>query len=155
MLLSEANDEGTPDDQHLQGSAPRSLRARDERSVRDRHPRIPRSRRSRGRHHGRPDRGGVGGGDRQRRRRFRVDRRARHPARTRRMAGLLMTMYGGVHYGTTGRPNANPILALMRDDDMSDPWSTAMAWGFGVCDYLHHVALADVPAEMGYTPAAT
>jgi hypothetical protein len=43
----------------------------------------------------------------------------------------------------------------MRDDDMSDPWGTAMAWGFGVCDYLHHVALADVPAEMGYTPAAT
>jgi hypothetical protein len=65
-----------------------------------------------------------------------------------------MTMYGGVHRGTTGRPNANPVLALMRDDDLGDPWGTAMAWAFACCDYLHHVALAPVPAELDYRPAA-
>ena len=39
---------------------------------------------------------------------------------------------------------------------MSDPWGTAMAWAFGVCDYLHHVALCDdIPEGLGYRPAAT
>jgi hypothetical protein len=68
-----------------------------------------------------------------------------------------MTMYGGVHTGTTKRPNANPVLDAMRDDDLGgDPWGTAMSWGFAVCEYLHHVALADdaIPASLGYQPAA-
>ena len=68
----------------------------------------------------------------------------------------MSTQYGGAHRGTPARPNANPILAAMRDDDLAhDPWGTAMAWAFGVCDYLHHVALAEVPAGLGYQPAAT
>ncbi len=67
-----------------------------------------------------------------------------------------MGLYGGVHVGTRGRPNANPVLALMRDDDMDDPWGTAMAWAFAVCDYLYHVALCDdIPDSLGYQPAAT
>lgn len=71
---------------------------------------------------------------------------------------LKATLYGGVHYGTPGRPNANPVLAYMRDDDLAgDPWGTAMAWAFAVCDYLHHVALDDdaIPESLGYRPAAT
>ena len=68
-----------------------------------------------------------------------------------------MTIYGGAYRGTPDRPNANPILAAMRDDDVKhDPWGTAMGWAFGVCEYLHHVALADeaIPASLGYQPAA-
>ncbi len=73
---------------------------------------------------------------------------ARHPA--------TFSLYGGVHVGTPARPNANPVLALMRDDDMDDPWGTAMAWAFAVCDYLYHVALCDdIPDSLGYQPAAT
>jgi hypothetical protein len=70
---------------------------------------------------------------------------------------MRATIYGGVHHGTAARPNANPVLALMRDDDIKhDPWGTAMAWAFAVCDYLHHVALSDdVPASLDYRPAAT
>lgn len=67
-----------------------------------------------------------------------------------------MTIYGGVHYGTPGRPNANPILSMMREDDLKgDPWGTAMAWAFAVCEYLHHVALSDVaiPASLDYFPS--
>lgn len=70
---------------------------------------------------------------------------------------LKATLYGGVHFGDPGRPNANPVLAAMRDDDLAgDPWGTAMAWAFGVCDYLHHVALDDdaIPQSLGYRPAA-
>jgi hypothetical protein len=66
-----------------------------------------------------------------------------------------VTLYGGVHRGTAARPNANPVLAWMRDDDIAhDPWGTAMAWEFAVCDYLHHVALTDPPEECGYQSAA-
>jgi len=68
-----------------------------------------------------------------------------------------MTIYGGVHRGTRNRPNANPILDAMRDDDVAyDPWGTAMAWAFATCDYLHHVALSDdIPESLGYSPALT
>lgn len=65
-----------------------------------------------------------------------------------------MTLYGGVYRGTRDRPNANPVLAWMRDDDIGhDPWGTAMAWSFAVCEYLHHVALADeaIPESLGYS----
>jgi hypothetical protein len=64
------------------------------------------------------------------------------------------TLYGGVHVGSLHRPNANPVLQWMRDDDMSDPWGTAMSWAFAVCEYLHHVALADdaIPESLGYVP---
>ena len=31
--------------------------------------------------------------------------------------------------GTKLRPNANPILDMMRDSDFSDPWGTAMSLG--------------------------
>jgi len=78
----------------------------------------------------------------------------RHPAGGR----LTATMYGGAYWGTPGEPNANPVLAAMREDDLKhDPWGTAMAWAFAVCDYLHHVALAsdDIPEGLGYRPAAT
>ncbi len=67
-----------------------------------------------------------------------------------------MSLYGGAYAGTRSRPNANPVLSWMRDDDFSDPWGTAMAWAFAVCDYLHHVALCDdIPESLGYSPAAT
>lgn len=67
-----------------------------------------------------------------------------------------MTIYGGIHRGTLSRPNANPVLNHMRDDDLSDPWGTAMSWAFAVCDYLHHIALCDdIPESLGYSPAAT
>jgi len=66
-----------------------------------------------------------------------------------------MTIYGGVHRGTATMPNANPILAEMRLDDLAgDPWGTAMSWAFACAEYLHHVALAPVPAELDYRPAA-
>jgi hypothetical protein len=66
-----------------------------------------------------------------------------------------MTIYGGVYRGDRFHPNANPILATMREDDLKgDPWGTAMAWAFACCEYLHHVALTDVPAELDYRPAA-
>ena len=66
------------------------------------------------------------------------------------------TIYGGVYVGTRERPNANPVLAMMREDDWRhDPWGTAMAWAYAVCEYLHHIALADeaIPASLGYSPA--
>lgn len=68
-----------------------------------------------------------------------------------------MSIYGGVHRGTRSRPNANPVLAVMRDEyDGSDFWGTGMSWGFAVCDYLWHVALCDdIPEGLGYQPAAT
>jgi hypothetical protein len=51
------------------------------------------------------------------------------------------------------RPNKNPILDAMRDDDIAhDPWGVAMAWGFACADLLH-VMGEDVPAEVQYTPA--
>jgi len=85
-----------------------------------------------------------------------VTMRKRSPFGPTGSGALHATMYGGAYWGDPGRPNANPILAAMRDDDMSDPWGTAMAWAFGVCDYLHHVALCDdIPEGLGYRPAAT
>jgi hypothetical protein len=66
-----------------------------------------------------------------------------------------MSLYGGAYRGTKARPNANPVLSWMRDDDWRhDPWGTAMSWEFAVCDYLHHVALVDPPEECGYSPGA-
>lgn len=40
----------------------------------------------------------------------------------------------------------------MRDDDFSDPWGTAMAWGFGVAEVLYSAG-EDVPTEMEYVPS--
>lgn len=54
----------------------------------------------------------------------------------------------------TVRPNRNPVLDMMRDDDMGDPWGTAMGWGFAVCEAL---AAAEewhrIPADIGYRPS--
>lgn len=55
--------------------------------------------------------------------------------------------------GTLTRPNANRILAMMRDDDFSDPWGTAMSWGFAVCDVLYDADPNMVPASLEYRPA--
>lgn len=47
----------------------------------------------------------------------------------------------------------NAILAMMRDDDIAhDPWGTAMAWGFAVCDVLYDADPNEVPAYMEYRP---
>lgn len=64
-------------------------------------------------------------------------------------------MYGNLYRGSAERPNANPVLDAMRDDDIGhDPWGTAMSWAGAVCDYLHHVALSDdIPASLDYGPA--
>lgn len=54
--------------------------------------------------------------------------------------------------GTLTRPNANPILAVMRDDDFSDPWGTGMSWAGAVCDVLYDADPNAVPASLGYSP---
>lgn len=54
--------------------------------------------------------------------------------------------------GTKVRPNSNPVLDLMRDDDMGDPWGTAMGWAFAVAGVLH-AAGEEVPASMEYQPS--
>lgn len=54
--------------------------------------------------------------------------------------------------GTLTRPNANHILNIMRDDDLSDPWGTAMAWGFAVAEVLYDADPNMVPPELGYRP---
>ena len=50
------------------------------------------------------------------------------------------------------RPNANPILALARDDDWHDPWGTAMTWAYAVCENLAMVD-GEIPNGMGYSPS--
>lgn len=54
--------------------------------------------------------------------------------------------------GTLSRPNANVVLQHMRDDDMADPWGTAMSWAFAVCDVLYDADPNSVPASLGYGP---
>lgn len=54
--------------------------------------------------------------------------------------------------GTLTRPNANPILSVMRDDFGSDDWGTAISWAFGVAEVLH-AAGEDVPAELEFQPS--
>lgn len=55
--------------------------------------------------------------------------------------------------GTRTRPNANPILARMRDDfGDGDSWGTVMGWSFGVAEVLY-VAGEEVPAEMQFRPS--
>jgi len=47
----------------------------------------------------------------------------------------------------------NPIIALVREDDVEhDPFGTAMAWAWGLCEVLHFRAGEPVPAELGYSP---
>ena len=55
--------------------------------------------------------------------------------------------------GTRARPNANPILSMMRDDDIAhDPFGTAMSWLGSVCDVLYDADPNMVPHECGYSP---
>lgn len=57
-------------------------------------------------------------------------------------------------YTATEKKNSNPVLVLMREDDVKgDPWGTAMAWGFGIAEVLH-AAGEEVPSEMQYSPSA-
>lgn len=53
---------------------------------------------------------------------------------------------------TRERPNANPILDMMRDDDMGDPWGTAISWAFSACDVLYDADPNMVPGEVKYRP---
>lgn len=47
----------------------------------------------------------------------------------------------------------NPVLTLMREDDLKgDPWGTAMAWGFAVCEVLY-AAGEVVPGELDFRPS--
>jgi hypothetical protein len=49
---------------------------------------------------------------------------------------------------------ANPIIALVREDDVEhDPWGTAMGWAFAVAENLHFRAGETVPDSLGYRPA--
>jgi hypothetical protein len=49
---------------------------------------------------------------------------------------------------------ANPIIALVREDDVEhDPWGTAMAWAFAIAENLHFRAGEPVPDSLGYRPA--
>lgn len=50
------------------------------------------------------------------------------------------------------RPNNNTVLQLMRDDDLTDPWGTGMAWLGGVCDTIYDADPNLVPAQCGYRP---
>lgn len=54
--------------------------------------------------------------------------------------------------GTLTRPNSNPILDMMRDADMGDPWGTAMSWGFAVAEVLCDADPSEVPSVLGYRP---
>lgn len=52
------------------------------------------------------------------------------------------------------RPNANPILDAMRDDDLGDdPWGTTIAWSFAACEVLYDADPNMVPSEVGYRPS--
>jgi hypothetical protein len=50
------------------------------------------------------------------------------------------------------RPNANPVLDRMRDDDWDDPWGTAISWAFAVAEVLHAHG-ETVPTEMQFRPS--
>lgn len=54
--------------------------------------------------------------------------------------------------GTLTRPNANPILNMMRDGDTGDMWGLTMAWGFAVAEVLYDADPNLVPAELEYSP---
>lgn len=51
------------------------------------------------------------------------------------------------------RPNKNHILAVMRDDDFSDPWGTGMSWAFAVAEVLYDADPHMVPTSLDYRPA--
>lgn len=54
---------------------------------------------------------------------------------------------------TTRNRSANPILSMMRDDDLKgDPWGTAIAWAFSGCDVLCDADPNMVPAGLQYSP---
>lgn len=55
--------------------------------------------------------------------------------------------------GTLTRPNANPVLNMMRDADTSDRWGWAISWAFSACDVLWDADPNMVPAEVKYRPA--
>ena len=54
--------------------------------------------------------------------------------------------------GTRTRPNANPILDMMRDDDFDDPWGTAVGWAGSAADVLYDADPNMVPPSLGYRP---
>lgn len=54
--------------------------------------------------------------------------------------------------GALKRPNANPILDMMRDSDWDDPWGTAIAWAFSACDVLYDADPNAIPAGLEYRP---
>lgn len=55
--------------------------------------------------------------------------------------------------GTLTRPNANPILDMMRDGDTHDMFGLAMSYLFGIAECLYDADPNDVPGEWGYRPA--
>lgn len=54
--------------------------------------------------------------------------------------------------GTLMRPNANPILDMMRDGDTDDMFGLCMAYLGGIADCLYDADPNEVPAEIGYGP---
>jgi hypothetical protein len=54
--------------------------------------------------------------------------------------------------GTRARPNANPILNLMRDGDTDDMLGLAMAYLGGIADVLYDADPNEIPGEWGYRP---
>lgn len=56
------------------------------------------------------------------------------------------------HRGTLTRPNANPILNMMRDGDTADMFGLAMAYLGGIADVLYDADPNDIPGEWGYRP---
>lgn len=53
---------------------------------------------------------------------------------------------------TRTRPNRNHVLAVMRDDDFTDPWGVGMSWAGAVCDVLYDADPNSVPPTLGYRP---
>ena len=51
------------------------------------------------------------------------------------------------------RPNKNHILAVMRDQDFTDPWGTGMAWGFAVAEVIYDADPNGVPTSLQYQPS--
>lgn len=47
-------------------------------------------------------------------------------------------------------PGRAQIMLLLRMDDSSDPWGTAMGWWFGIADVLWHKSAEEIPSHWEY-----
>jgi hypothetical protein len=56
---------------------------------------------------------------------------------------------------TPAVPAVNPLVTtVMQHMDFTDAWASAMGWAGAICDRLHFIHEAEVPAGLGYVPPA-